>query len=69
MASAVFSQPAMPIAASQSEQSQQPALLHGEQQNAITIDTQHDDMIHDSQFDYYGVKLATCSSGTYWLFT
>lgn len=29
---------------------------------ATSIDTQHDDMIHDSQFDYYAKKLATCSS-------
>ena len=28
----------------------------------ISVDTQHNDMIHDSQFDYYGRKLATCSS-------
>jgi len=27
-----------------------------------TVDTQHDDMVHDSQFDYYAKKLATCSS-------
>lgn len=27
-----------------------------------TIDTQHEDMIHDSQFDYYSKRLATCSS-------
>lgn len=27
-----------------------------------TVDTAHDDMIHDSQFDYYATKLATCSS-------
>jgi len=26
------------------------------------IDTAHDDMIHDAQFDYYGKYLATCSS-------
>lgn len=26
------------------------------------IDTQHTDMVHDSQFDYYAKKLATCSS-------
>jgi hypothetical protein len=31
----------------------------------IYIDTQHDDMIHDAQLDYYGTKLATGSSGTY----
>ena len=30
----------------------------------IYIDTQHDDMIHDAQLDYYGTKLATGSSGT-----
>ena len=29
----------------------------------IYIDTQHDDMIHDAQMDYYGTKLATSSSG------
>lgn len=28
----------------------------------VAIDTNHDDMIHDSQFDYYSKKLATCSS-------
>jgi len=27
-----------------------------------TIDTAHEDMIHDAQMDYYGTKLATCSS-------
>lgn len=27
-----------------------------------SIDSQHDDMIHDCQFDYYSKKLATCSS-------
>ncbi|KAF6040269.1 SEC13 [Bugula neritina] len=27
-----------------------------------TIDTAHDDMIHDAQMDYFGIKLATCSS-------
>ena len=27
-----------------------------------TVETAHDDMIHDSQFDYYSTKLATCSS-------
>lgn len=26
------------------------------------VDTQHHDMIHDAQLDYYGRKLATCSS-------
>jgi hypothetical protein len=29
------------------------------------IDTQHEDLIHDAQMDYYGSKLATTSSGTY----
>jgi protein transport protein SEC13 len=28
----------------------------------IAMDTQHEDMIHDSQFDYYAKRLATCSS-------
>lgn len=27
-----------------------------------TIESQHEDMIHDCQFDYYSKKLATCSS-------
>ncbi|XP_041348333.1 protein SEC13 homolog [Gigantopelta aegis] len=27
-----------------------------------SIDTAHEDMIHDAQLDYYGIKLATCSS-------
>jgi protein transport protein SEC13 len=27
-----------------------------------TIDSTHEDMIHDCQFDYYSKKLATCSS-------
>ncbi|XP_065174409.1 protein SEC13 homolog [Sycon ciliatum] len=27
-----------------------------------TVDTSHQDMIHDAQLDYYGKKLATCSS-------
>jgi len=26
------------------------------------IDTQHEDMIHDAQLDYYGKRMATCSS-------
>jgi hypothetical protein len=30
----------------------------------IYIDTQHEDLVHDSQLDFYGSKLATCSSGT-----
>jgi len=28
----------------------------------FSLDTQHDDMIHDAQLDYYSKKLATCSS-------
>jgi len=28
----------------------------------FTLDTQHQDMIHDAQFDYYGRRLATSSS-------
>jgi len=27
-----------------------------------SIDTSHEDAIHDSQMDYYGIQLATCSS-------
>ncbi|TPX67504.1 hypothetical protein SpCBS45565_g03743 [Spizellomyces sp. 'palustris'] len=29
---------------------------------ALTFDTQHEDLIHDAQVDYYGKRLATCSS-------
>ncbi|THG96904.1 hypothetical protein EW026_g5011 [Hermanssonia centrifuga] len=28
----------------------------------IPIETSHEDMIHDAQLDYYGKRLATCSS-------
>lgn len=31
-------------------------------QNPHSFDSQHDDMIHDVQMDYYGKRLATCSS-------
>jgi hypothetical protein len=31
----------------------------------IYVDTQHEDLVHDAQMDYYGSKLATCSSGTF----
>ena len=30
----------------------------------ILVDTQHEDLVHDAQLDYYGAKLATASSGT-----
>ncbi|KAH7925722.1 WD40 repeat-like protein [Leucogyrophana mollusca] len=29
---------------------------------AVPIETAHEDMIHDAQLDYYGKRLATCSS-------
>jgi len=29
---------------------------------SATLETQHEDMIHDAQLDYYGKRLATCSS-------
>jgi protein transport protein SEC13 len=29
----------------------------------LYVDTQHEDLVHDAQMDYYGAKLATCSSG------
>ena len=28
----------------------------------VSMETVHEDMIHDAQFDYYSTKLATCSS-------
>ena len=39
-----------------------------QQQGPIFVDTQHDDMVHDVQLDYYGCKLATASSGKLYLF-
>lgn len=27
-----------------------------------SFDTGHHDMVHDAQFDYYGKRMATCSS-------
>lgn len=65
MASVTFSQPAMQM----SEQQQQQVASLSEQKSTISIETQHDDMIHDAQFDYYGTKLASCSSGKYRRFT
>ena len=35
--------------------------------DCITVDTQHYDMVHDAQLDYYGTKLATSSSGKFCL--
>lgn len=32
------------------------------QQPVTSIDTEHNDMIHDIQLDYYGKRLATCSA-------
>ncbi|ORY33379.1 WD40-repeat-containing domain protein [Naematelia encephala] len=29
---------------------------------SVPVETQHEDMIHDAQLDYYGKRLATCSS-------
>ncbi|CAE6370033.1 unnamed protein product [Rhizoctonia solani] len=31
-------------------------------QDSVPIETHHDDMIHDAQLDFYGKRLATCSS-------
>jgi len=31
----------------------------------IYVDTQHEDLVSDAQMDYYGSKLATCSSGRF----
>ncbi|KIK04445.1 hypothetical protein K443DRAFT_4603 [Laccaria amethystina LaAM-08-1] len=30
--------------------------------DSVPIETAHEDMIHDAQLDYYGKRLATCSS-------
>lgn len=29
------------------------------------VDTQHEDLVHDAQMDFYGTRLATCSSGAW----
>lgn len=39
-----------------------PALQEGTP-GPIYVDTQHEDLVHDAQLDYYGCKLATSSSG------
>ncbi|KAL7474967.1 hypothetical protein ACHAW6_000904 [Cyclotella cf. meneghiniana] len=43
---------------------QQPAVVAPveDKMAPIYVDTQHDDMVHDAQLDFYGTKLATCSS-------
>ena len=46
------------------EVQQAPAAAAAAAPGPIVIDTQHDDMVHDSQLDYYSTKLATASSGT-----
>lgn len=44
---------------------QQPAVVAPveDKMAPIYVDTQHDDMVHDAQLDFYGTKLATSSSG------
>lgn len=39
-----------------------PAAGNNQPTPLCSVDTQHDDMIHDAQLDYYSEKLATCSS-------
>lgn len=46
----------------QAEQQQEVAQPCPNNDEPVYIDTQHEDMIHDAQLDYYGCKLATCSS-------
>lgn len=54
--------------ATTTQAAQQPTATNGvppsNNDGPIYIDTQHDDMVHDAQLDYYGCKLATSSSGT-----
>lgn len=39
------------------------SVCHQEVSNGpIFVDTQHEDLVHDAQLDYYGCKLATSSS-------
>ncbi len=59
--------PSYPAAVVEPEGGQQQQRVGGIQQPPPTIyvDTQHDDMVHDAQLDYYGTKLATGSSGKF----
>jgi hypothetical protein len=47
----------------QAQQVTQAAPTDQSKAQPIYVDTQHDDMVHDAQLDYYGTKLATSSSG------
>jgi len=38
------------------------AVIHDVSKLPIFVDTQHEDLVHDAQLDYYGCKLATSSS-------
>jgi len=51
-----------PVAAAVVQPDQQGAVAAAATQQPIYVDTQHDDMVHDAQMDYYGTKLATSSS-------
>lgn len=53
-----FRKPTMAAVAEQQEQYPQDAVA-----GPIYVDTQHEDFVHDAQMDFYGAKLATCSSG------
>mmetsp|Transcript_20097 Transcript_20097/g.29542 ORF Transcript_20097/g.29542 Transcript_20097/m.29542 type:complete len:380 (-) Transcript_20097:361-1500(-) len=46
----------------QQMQQQQPQQQQQQESRPISVDTQHDDMVHDAKLDYYGCKLATSSS-------
>lgn len=51
----------------QRQQPAQPSLAAAAAADAgpIYVDTQHEDLVHDAQLDYYGSRLATCSSGAW----
>ena len=57
-----YQQPVTQEQVSQQQQQQQPAVVE-DKLSPIYVDTQHDDMVHDAQLDFYGTKLATGSSG------
>jgi hypothetical protein len=59
-----FQQPAQTQMQTQQQPAaqQQPAVVD-DKMAPIYVDTQHDDMVHDAQLDFYGTKLATGSSG------
>ena len=58
-----LSSPPQNMATAAQPQQQQYASAVDATPGPLYVDTQHEDLVHDAQMDYYGSKLATCSSG------